>query len=980
MLHQVLRKPKSATPWLLVAAVVTFMVLSASLCFFLEKYLQSESSETSSQVSEQKARQIEQHLTQNLAATYALAALVRQGHGAVRDFDAITEQFIALHPGVSALQLAPKGIVEQIYPLSGNEKAIGDNLLSDGRRSREARLALETGKLTLAGPFELLQGGEAILGRLPVYLGEAPDSFWGFATAIMRLPDFLKAIRVDELRRLGYDFELWRYHPENGIRHVFANSNTAPISDGITTSINIPNGQWYLTITPSTDSGRVSRIAIEVGVVLLVTLALALALYHYHGTQLDLETSRERYQALYEATPAMLHSIDAEGRIVSVSNQWLQTMGYAREEVVGRKSSDFLTEDSRHFAVATVLPAFFQTGSCSVVPYQFVTKSGQILDVELSAIAEHDSDGRVIRSLAVVNDVTARNHLAAVATKNKQRLELALAGGELGWWHWDVESNRVNVSPRCLEMLGYGPHELGQTSDDILGLIYPEDLLDLHAAVKAHQESAAGFEREIRVLHKNRNWVPILLRGKVVERDTQGLPAKVAGTSMDITQRKANEAALIAREARLSALISTLQDIVAVYDTGGVLVDYFHPVHAKVPPIKPRAEMLGKTNAEILPPAVAQLFDDAMVGIIGDGLPREFEYRLFLSGAEILSHVSLRPLMDESRYVTGFLALIRDVTEEDAARREIEHLAHTNALLLESVGEGIFGVDMESRTIFVNQRAVSMLGYSEAEILGEKQHFLFHARHEDGSPYPAEECPIFKTLQDRIVRHESEEWFWRKNGTGFPVYLTVTPVIEDGQQKGVVVIFRDVTVQKAAEATIRTLAYHDTLTQLPNRRNLLDRLENTLHSSQRRGTWGALLFLDLDNFKSLNDSRGHDAGDALLIEAARRLRACVRPDDTVARIGGDEFVVMLIDLSLDASQARQQADKLASKICQVLSSPYAFDGFDHHCSASIGVCLFKGLQMDSTEILKRADTAMYRAKNSGKNRINFFDEIGSDAI
>jgi diguanylate cyclase (GGDEF)-like protein len=185
------------------------------------------------------------------------------------------------------------------------------------------------------------------------------------------------------------------------------------------------------------------------------------------------------------------------------------------------------------------------------------------------------------------------------------------------------------------------------------------------------------------------------------------------------------------------------------------------------------------------------------------------------------------------------------------------------------------------------------------------------------------------------------------------------------------------------EQQIRHLALHDVLTNLPNRRLLIERISQAQLSSKRSLRYGALMFMDLDNFKPLNDAHGHEAGDKLLIEVANRLQKCVREMDTVARIGGDEFVVMLAELDTDESVSKQQAEKVSEKIRSILSEPYLINITDnegvnvtveHYCTVSIGVVLFKGMTPSKEEIIKLADDGMYQAKNAGRNKVVFYEQ------
>ena len=304
-------------------------------------------------------------------------------------------------------------------------------------------------------------------------------------------------------------------------------------------------------------------------------------------------------------------------------------------------------------------------------------------------------------------------------------------------------------------------------------------------------------------------------------------------------------------------------------------------------------------------------------------------------------------------------------------------------LLLNSTAEGIYGMDAEGRCTFVNTAFLQTMGYKNAdEVVGKRIHELIHHARADGSPYPQEECRALNAYQRNERVHVDDEVFWRSDGSHFAVEYWSFPIISKGRTVGTVTTFFDITQRKQMEEQVRQLAFYDTLTQLPNRRLLNDRLTQSIAASKRSGSYGSLMFLDLDNFKPLNDTYGHVVGDLLLIEAAERLRACVREMDTVARFGGDEFVVMLHELDTDKTGAIAQANVVAEKIRTALSAPYLLtvkhDGaaettVEHHCTASIGVAVFTTHEGNENEIMKWADTAMYQAKEAGRNSIRFYD-------
>jgi diguanylate cyclase (GGDEF)-like protein/PAS domain S-box-containing protein len=282
--------------------------------------------------------------------------------------------------------------------------------------------------------------------------------------------------------------------------------------------------------------------------------------------------------------------------------------------------------------------------------------------------------------------------------------------------------------------------------------------------------------------------------------------------------------------------------------------------------------------------------------------------------------------------------------------------------------EGMIVTDATQVILRVNRAFVEITGYQPDEALGETPRMLQSSNHDD-----AFYQQTWQTVaQDRFW--QGELWNQHKNGRIYPVWQSISAVVApDGQISHYIVAFSDISQRKEAEELIRNLAFFDPLTQLPNRRLLIDRLGQALATAARHHHHGALLFLDLDYFKLLNDTEGHDAGDQLLVEVARRLRTCVREGDTVARLGGDEFVVMLENLSDNETDAAAQAEAVGGKILETTAHPFGLRGRDYHGTLSIGISLFGDSHQSVDELLKRADVAMYQAKSGGRNRVCFFD-------
>lgn len=287
--------------------------------------------------------------------------------------------------------------------------------------------------------------------------------------------------------------------------------------------------------------------------------------------------------------------------------------------------------------------------------------------------------------------------------------------------------------------------------------------------------------------------------------------------------------------------------------------------------------------------------------------------------------------------------------------------------------QGIIVTDPDDVILKVNQTFSDISGYAPDEIIGRKSSIFNSGRHD---------ARFFQALWDSVLKTgawEGEIWNRLKNGEIRLHWLTISAVKDHEAITNYVGVYSDITERKRMENQVRQLAFYDTLTNVPNRRLLNDRLGHAMAGNRRSACFGAMLFLDLDNFKPLNDRHGHGVGDLLLVEVAMRIRNCVREVDTVGRFGGDEFVVMLPELSADRIESTSLAKTVAEKIRVALAEPYSL-AIDpdtivvHRCTASIGIALFSGHEAGQDEILKWADCAMYKAKEAGRNAIAFFEE------
>ena len=377
------------------------------------------------------------------------------------------------------------------------------------------------------------------------------------------------------------------------------------------------------------------------------------------------------------------------------------------------------------------------------------------------------------------------------------------------------------------------------------------------------------------------------------------------------------------------------------------------------------SEALGQTAMFIVPPSNQALIGPVLQDLLaGSGGGRSDGTNLRKDGKIIQCRWYNTSLRNTDGQVIGVTSLVEDITDQVQAAQELRIAATAFESQL-----GMTIADAKGNILRVNRAFTQITGYEAHEVVGHNPRLLSSGRHD---------AEFYKTMWGSIKRDgtwQGEIWNRRKDAVIYPEWLGISTVKNaTGQTTHYVATFSDITEHKKAEAQINNLAFFDPLTKLPNRRLLLDRLEQALLTCARRGSKGALMYVDLDNFKTLNETLGHVQGDLLLAMVAMRLSGCVREGDTVARIGGDEFVVMLEDLHEDQVEAATHAENVASKISLALNKRYPLGPFEHHSSPSIGITLFTGDTCEAIdEPLKRAELAMYQAKAAGRNTLRFFE-------
>ncbi|MCF7964860.1 MAG: EAL domain-containing protein [Methylobacter tundripaludum] len=453
----------------------------------------------------------------------------------------------------------------------------------------------------------------------------------------------------------------------------------------------------------------------------------------------------------------------------------------------------------------------------------------------------------------------------------------------------------------------------------------------------------------------------------VAERGSDGEIIGAFAFGRDISEQKQADEAVRRSETKFHTLYDMTGDAIMLLDEKG-LFDCNKSALTVFGCATP-GEFYSKYPADLSPPEQACGTDSVMlaarriVTAIEKGTHQfEWMHKRADTGESFPADVLLSAMELDGK--TVLQAVVRDIS----GRKQAEADLRIAAIALESL-EAIAITDANQVILKVNQAFTRITGYTAEEAVGQTPGRLLKSGRQDARFYRSmwESLSRNKCWQGEILNR-------RKNGEVYPQWLSIIAATIEGKQvTHYVATFSDISQKKQAEETIHNLAFYDPLTNLPNRRLMQDRLQQALASSARSHNHGAILFIDLDNFKELNDTKGHHIGDLLLVEIAARMLACLRENDTVSRLGGDEFLVILCELSAVAEEAAVQAEAVAEKIRAAINQPFDLQGHEYHSSSSIGISLFLNHELTVDELLKRSDTAMYQAKRSGRNAIRFFD-------
>ncbi len=702
-----------------------------------------------------------------------------------------------------------------------------------------------------------------------------------------------------------------------------------------------------------------------------------------------LRKSEERYRATFEQAAVGIVHTSLGGRFLRCNARFAEIVGYTQEEVSELTFQQITPAEDLDESLA--VPIRLTKGEIDTASWEkrYIRKDGNLTCVNLTMSAQRDDEGQVLHYIALVEDINARKiaeDALATATKSLRASEtlyrtafqtspdaIALARISDGVY--------LEVNQAFLDFAGYERDEVvGKSSRELSTWA---DLRDRDTWIAALRANSICRNLDFPFIKKNGEIFWGRLTSAIVEID--GVPCTYTSVH-DISETRAAEARLAAAaealrssEAHYRTVFETSVDGIAISQmSDGRYIDV-NKAFLDLMGYE-REEVIGQTSLELNFWVDPEIRSEMVRTLREDKGFRDMQTQYLRKGGETV-WISVSASAIEIEGTPCILSIVRDISEAKAAEQRLA-AAQQAQLASEARYTTAFQTSLDAVNINrlsdgvyldCNQAFLDILGFEREEVIGRS----------------SLELDIWVNLSDRkkmadILLHTKhcqglEAQFRKKNGEVIWGQMSASAMDVDGVPC-ILSITRDVTDAKTAETEIRDLAFYDTLTRLPNRRLMWERLRQTLAASARNNRNGALLFIDLDNFKTLNDTLGHKMGDHLLQEVARRLSGCTREADTVARLGGDEFVVILEDLSETAHEAAAHAKTVAEKILNAIGMPYLLG--DHVClsACSIGITVFGDKKESIDDLLQQADIAMYQAKAAGRNTLRFFAPALQTAI
>ncbi|KAB0492609.1 sensor domain-containing protein [Pseudomonas vancouverensis] len=746
----------------------------------------------------------------------------------------------------------------------------------------------------------------------------------------------------------------------------------------------------------------------------LLGLALSLlpfiALLNMRRRQRQLNEGRRRYQDIFEGTgvalcvldmsglkgffdKAQLHDSDALRAWLALPEQRRQILQELRITEVNQVALQLLNVATAAQAWQLLIEGSPQDGTAIGEPIlEAVLNRQNQLEREIKLQDAHGRDQHlwlVLRLPENPEDYKAVI-LSITDITSRKLVELSLLERE-GFWSdvvrtvpdhlyvQDVLSQRMIFSNHHLgQTLAYNRTELHQMGEYFWEiLLHPEDADYYHRSRQAQRQ--AGYRQllqcQLRFRHRDGQWRRFEIREQALARDKDGQVTRIIGVAKDITDQIEASESLRDSEQRYRMLAESISDVIFSTDSR-LSLNYVSPSVQAV--LGYDAEWIfqnGWQSTIANPQQLTGIY--SLMDRVSKALDRpeqlaqlrsQVQTQLFLfdclraDGRKIPIELRLVLVWDEHGAFEGVLGVGRDISQQRRAEKDLRMAA----TVFEHSTSAILITDPAGYIVQANEAFSRVSGYAVEQVLDQLPNMLTVDEQQEAH---------LRYVLKQLGQHstwEGEVWLKRRNGEHYPAWVGITAVLDDeGDLASYVCFFSDISERKASEQRIHRLAYYDALTHLPNRTLFQDRLHTALQSAERQKSWVVLMFLDLDRFKPINDSLGHAAGDRMLKEMATRLLGCVDDDDTVARMGGDEFT-LLLQPRANREIALNRAIHVAEQILASLVKPFVLEGREFFVTASIGIALSPQDGNELSQLMKNADTAMYHAKERGKNNFQFY--------
>ena len=682
-------------------------------------------------------------------------------------------------------------------------------------------------------------------------------------------------------------------------------------------------------------------------------------------SQLTPESAAHWLPMVAKVTGYSVAITDAERRIVWVNDSFTQMTGYTLAEARGRKNSSLLFVPRTDSETLTRVYKAFDAGRGIRFEVLVRSKDGREWWLDTDARPLRDDSGKLTGWVCVHADVTAEVRQRQADRQNESRAQMMIHGGNIGTWEWDAATGLVETNSVFMTSLGYPSEERIHAIEWLRDICHPDDRaqadLGIQDVMEGKVEMVSGHHR---LRAKDGSWRWVTGSCGVLERDANGRPVRLYGVQLDITQHKQAEAQRQLAHEQLSLIADKVPGMIFQWRfTNGQAGQFLFvsPGAKAVFGLEPELLMRdGGVLRRATHPDDREMAAKSMHWSRETLEPWHLQHRIIRPNGEVVwieGDAVPRREEDGSTVWNGYVG---DVTSGKRAQEQLRISEAKLRSLYDLSPLGIALNDMDGTFIQTNRAVEMITGYSEDELL-----FLKWADW-DVRDSDTDRALQIETLLDEGRFGPTEMSLKRKDGSRVPVQITGIIVQSTDGARHVWSMIEDISVRKRSEQRISFLAYHDALTGLENRLGLRSRLEEMLESSNSNEKHLAVVLIDLDRFKYVNDTLGHDVGDELLVEVARRLKASVREVDVVARLGGDEFVLVIGGLSDETDVA------VVQKIFRQLRGNVPLSGRTVYTTCSIGVSLFPKDGTDASSLLKHADLAMYTAKAQGGDSYRLF--------